>query len=333
MPRQPRLDAPGTLHHVMGRGIERLKIFQDDTDRDDFVSRLAALCRNGQWSVYAWALMPNHFHLLVRTGPVPLFRSMQKLLTGYVVNFNSRHKRYGHLFQNRYKSIVCEEEPYLLELTRYIHLNPVRGGLVKRVPELRGYPWTGHAALMGGGDRAWQETATVLAYFGQRRRRAVQRYEEFVREGIAQGRRPELVGGGLIRSLGGWAQVLPLRRRGVKVASDERILGSGDFVERLLADAAKQEKETLRLSRKVVALAILGKKIIAVGGVRAEEFRAGLRRRDLVKARRLFCQVAVRGMGHSGAAVARFLEVTTSAANRLAASEQLPEVRKFLNAL
>ena len=84
MPRQPRLDAPGTLHHVMGRGIERLKIFQDDTDRDDFVSRLAALCRDGQWSVYAWALMPNHFHLLVRTGPVPLFRSMQKLLTGYV---------------------------------------------------------------------------------------------------------------------------------------------------------------------------------------------------------------------------------------------------------
>jgi hypothetical protein len=119
---------------------------------------------------------------------------MKKLLTGYVVNFNSRHKRYGHLFQNRYKSIVCEEEPYLLELTRYIHLNPVRAGLVKRVPELRGYPWTGHAALMGGVDRAWQETATVLGHFGQRRRRAVQRYEEFVRKGIAQGRRPELVG-------------------------------------------------------------------------------------------------------------------------------------------
>jgi len=124
MLRTPRLDAPGTLHHVMGRGIERATIFQSDEDRHDFVRRLAALCRDGMWVVYAWALMPNHFHLLVRTGQRPLAQSMRKLLTGYVVNFNRRHKRYGHLFQNRYKSIVCEEEPYLLELTRYIHLNP-----------------------------------------------------------------------------------------------------------------------------------------------------------------------------------------------------------------
>src|SRR3989338_5518162 len=144
MPRQPRLDAPGTLHHVMGRGIERRKLFQDDTDRDDFVSRLAALCRDGQWSVYAWALMPNHFHLLVRTGPVPLFRSMKKLLTGYVVNFNRRHKRVGHLFQNRYKSIVCEEEPYLLELVRYIHLNPLRAKIVSTIDELHSYFFSLH---------------------------------------------------------------------------------------------------------------------------------------------------------------------------------------------
>jgi hypothetical protein len=95
--------------------------------------------------------MPNHFHLLVRTGTRPLSQSMKRLLTGYVVNFNRRHKRYGHLFQNRYKSIICEEDPYLLELTRYIHLNPVRGGLVPRLRDLRRYPWTGHAAILGGG--------------------------------------------------------------------------------------------------------------------------------------------------------------------------------------
>ena len=136
MPRQARLDAPGTLHHIMGRGIEGIKIFRNRVDRKDFIDRLAALCRAGNIRVYAWALMPNHFHLLVRTEGRPISYSMRKLLTGYVVNFNKRHKRFGHLFQNRYKSIVCEDDPYLLELTRYIHLNPLRAGLVKNLEEL-----------------------------------------------------------------------------------------------------------------------------------------------------------------------------------------------------
>jgi len=118
MPRQPRLDAPGVLHHVMVRGIERRAIFRDDTDRADFVGRLAALVPATGLSVYAWALLPNHAHLLVRTGSRPLPRVMRSLLTGYAGAFNRRHQRQGHLFQNRYKSIVVEEEPYLLELQR-----------------------------------------------------------------------------------------------------------------------------------------------------------------------------------------------------------------------
>lgn len=333
MPRQPRLDAPGALHHVMGRGIDRIKVFQTDDDRTDFVNRLAALCQAGQMVMYAWALMPNHFHLLVRTGQRPLFQSMKKLLTGYVVNFNRRHKRYGHLFQNRYKSIICEEDPYLLELTRYIHLNPVRGRLVHRLSDLRGYPWSGHATIMGLLEREWQDTAAVLAYFGGKRRQAIQRYEAFVREGIARGRRPELVGGGLVRSLGGWSQVLSLRRKGSQVAADARVLGSGDFIERLLAEAARREKETLRLARHVVDLRTLGRKIAAGQGVGEADLRSGIRTRGLVTARRLFCQLAVREMGYSGAEVARFLGVTTSSVNRLAVSEQLRGIRRYLNAL
>src|SRR4030043_179551 len=130
MPRRPRLDAPGALHHVMGRGIERTRIFRNDRDREDFLNRLADLCTAGDLIVYAWSLMPNHFHLLVRTGRQPISKRWRKLLTGDVVNFNLRHKRYGHLFQHRYKSIICEEDPYLLELTRYIHPNPLRAGIV-----------------------------------------------------------------------------------------------------------------------------------------------------------------------------------------------------------
>lgn len=107
------------------------------------------------------------FHLLVRTGNRPLFTSLRKILTGYVVRFNRRHKRQGHLFQNRYKSIVCEEDPYLLELTRYIHLNPLRAGMVRTLKELARYPWSGHSAIMGVVKRQWQNTGEILGYFGR----------------------------------------------------------------------------------------------------------------------------------------------------------------------
>ena len=149
MPRQPRLDAPGVLQHIMARGIERRKIFSDDKDRTSFRERLAIMLEETQTQCYAWVLIPNHFHILLRTGPTPLSKIMRRLMTGYAVAFNKRHKRSGHLFQNRYKSVICEEDPYLLELTRYIHLNPLRARLVKDLKELDKYPWTGHSSLLG----------------------------------------------------------------------------------------------------------------------------------------------------------------------------------------
>jgi len=330
MPRQPRLDAPGALHHVMGRGIDGIKIFSNKRDREDFLERLADLCRADALSVYAWALMGNHYHLLLRTGNQQLSNSMRKILTGYVVNYNRRHKRYGHLFQNRYKSIICEDDPYLLELTRYIHLNPLRAGIVKDLKELKGYKWCGHSSIMGMIKREWQDTDTVLAYFGKRRKRAIERYDEFVGRGIEVGSRPELIGGGLIRSLGGWSQVLSLRRVGSKIFSDERILGSSEFVKDVIADADEKAKETLRLTLKISDLPSLALKVCEGEGVDEAELRSGLRKGEVVKSRRIFCQIAVKKMGYSGADVARFLGITTSAVNRLAVSDELPEVEKYI---
>ncbi len=329
MPRQPRLDAPGALHHVMGRGIERTNLFRTDADRGDFVDRLAQLCLEGSLVVYAWSLLSNHFHLLVRTGRQPISRSMKKLLTGYVVNFNLRHKRSGHLFQNRYKSIICEEDPYLLELARYIHLNPVRAGMVRDVEQLRDYRWSGHSAIMGRVKQQWQDVNTILAYFGKGKK-AVEKYEEFVKEGAVQGRRPELVGGGLLRSQGG-SQVLSLRRKGIKVGSDERILGGDEFIQRLMSEAEERERETLRLGRKVPDLQTLVKRITKGEAIEESELRSGMRTREMVRARRLFCQLAIGRMGYPGAEVARFLGVTTSSANRLASSEKVAHLTKYVN--
>jgi putative transposase len=332
MPRQPRLDAPGALHHVMGRGIEQTRVFRIDADREDFLSRLADLCTDGNLIAYAWCLMPNHFHLLVRTARQSISRSMKKLLTGYVVNFNLRHRRYGHLFQNRYKSIICEDDPYLLELTRYIHLNPLRAGVVADLKGLRAYRWAGHSAIVGRVRRDWQDIDTVLAYFGKGWK-AIEKYEEFVKQGIAQGRRPELVGGGLIRSMGGWCQVLSLKRKGIKVASDERILGGEEFVQRVLSEAGEKEEETLRLSRRVSDLAALAKNILKGEGIGELEFRSGRRGRKVVRARKIFCQLAVGKMGYPGAEVARYLGVTTSSVNRLAVSEETKDLKGYFKML
>jgi len=257
---------------------------------------------------------------------------MKKLLTGYVVNFNLRHKRTGHLFQNRYKSIICEDDPYLLELTRYIHLNPLRAGMVDNLDGLKNYRWCGHSAITGRIERRWQDINSILGYFGKGRR-AVQRYEEFVRVGISKGKRPELVGGGLIRSLGGWSQVLSLRRKGMKVASDERILGTGEFIERLLSEAEDREKETLRLSRKVPKLTALLGRIVKEEDIDESELRSGLRKKRVVRARKIFCQLAVGKLGYPGTEVARFLGVTTSSVNRLAVAEETPNLGEYLNAL
>jgi len=127
MPRQARIDAPGAVHHIIARGIERGKIFRDDEDRDNFIKRLGDLLTETQTKCFAWALIPNHFHLLMKTGAVPIATIMRRLLTGYAAGHNRRHFRSGHLFQNRYKSILCQQDTYLKELVRYIHLNPVRG--------------------------------------------------------------------------------------------------------------------------------------------------------------------------------------------------------------
>ncbi len=164
MPRSARLDLPSLTHHVINRGIERGLIFKDDADRYDFLSRISKPTEpSDQVQIYAFCLMPNHFHLLVKTLALPLSVFMRRLLTGYSVYFNKRHKRVGRLFQNRYKSFVVDEESYLLELIRYIHLNPIRAKIIDDLSTLDTWPFSGHATLMGKVASSWLDANEVLS--------------------------------------------------------------------------------------------------------------------------------------------------------------------------
>ncbi len=301
MPRQSRLDAPGVLQHVIVRGIEKRKIFLDETDRHLFVKRLADLLMSTETECLAWALIPNHFHLLLRSGICGLANFMRRLLTGYAITFNKRHNRVGHLFQNRYKSIVCEEDSYLLELVRYIHLNPLRAGIVKSMDELDCYPWSGHAVLMGNREFEGQVTEEILGCFATRKKTATDKYRHFVEEGIAVGRRTDLVGGGLRRSRGGAVA-------GQQVEShDDRVLGSGEFVEYL-----RSEKRLGDRLASGISLNQLVERVAEYYGVTAESLRRSSRMPMIVEARGAICYLAVRELEKSGTAVGSVLNMKRS---------------------
>ncbi|MBW2184928.1 MAG: transposase [Deltaproteobacteria bacterium] len=307
MPRQPRLDSPGLLHHVIFRGIEKCLIVKDDTDRLDFVARLNRLAVECSIEVYAWALMDNHVHLLVRSNNYGLSRFMRRLLTGHAIRFNLRYQRHGHLFQNRYKSFVCDDESYFLELVRYIHLNPVRANIVDDIEALNSYPWCGHAALVKGDKKSWQACDEVLLYFSKKRKIAIKKYQQFMVDGLDQGQRPELVGGGLRRS-----QHEAPGDKNQPELYDSRILGNGEFVEQVLRHheedlALTPPQEKQRLADEYIEY------ICTRDSITAEELCSGSRRYIISNARKEIALKLVRSYGLTATDVARRLDISTSA--------------------
>jgi len=319
MPRQARLDVPGALHHIMIRGINKSSIFTDARDRVRFLDRLGKNIVETQSSVYAWALMETHVHLLVRSGRPGISALMRKLLTWYAQYYNRRHGRTGHLFENRYKSILCDEETYLLALVRYIHLNPVRAKVVRTMKELDGYPWSGHRMLIGRDENSWMDRAHVLGQFASRKGKAIREYRRFVQEGLGEGHNPMLTGGGLIRSQGGWSQVLALRRREEKEQSDERILGGGDFVDRVLREAEGRQLRQMRIWRRGMGIEDIIGEECRKGKVSEEELRMGSRRSRVSEVRAVIAYRSKEELGISGAEIARYLGVNTSSITRILA--------------
>jgi putative transposase len=314
MPRLARLDAPGVLHHIMIRGIERRNIFRVKKDREDFLKRLSNLLPETQTCCYAWVLMSNDAHLLLRTGKAPLATVMRRLLTGYVVSFNRRHKRRGHLFQNRYKSIVCQEDIYLKELVRYLHLNPVRAGIVKDLTQLNTYPYSGHSSIMIKVARPWHDVNYVLGFFGKKVKSARKEYLSYVKAGYDQGHREEFSGGGLIRSLGGWSEVSKTKiKGGIHVKSDERILGESTFVSDILSQANEKYERKYDLKRRGYDLSRVAIRVSEIFNIDTEEILSKGKQQKKVKTRSLFCYWASRELEVSLTELSRRIGISVPA--------------------
>jgi len=310
MPRQARIDIPGLLQHVIVRGVARSNIYLADEDRDEFVRRLGVLLMETSTHCYAWALLDNHVHLLLRSTEQPLSLLMRRLLTGYAVFFNLRHNRSGHLFQNRYKSIVCDADNYLLELIRYIHLNPIRAGLVANLDDLFNYRWCGHRQLLGVTNSGIIRADEVLSLFADRNKAAVKRYCEFLADGLGQELDVKLSSGGSRISR-------HFNRELVEDdAFDDRILGGGAFVEQVLA-------EDVALHGQDLSLEELMRRVARHCGVAFEELGHPCRQAKISQAKALISYWATRRCRIPGRMVAERLGISTSAVSSAARRGQM----------
>jgi putative transposase len=225
MARKPRVHYPGALYHVTLRGNAGQTIFFDDRDRARFYLLLQEGTERFRHRIHAFCLMSNHVHLAIQVADLPLSRIIQNLSFRYTKWVNWRQSRSGHLFQGRYKAVLVDADPYLLELARYIHLNPVRAGLVKEPEE---HPWSGHRCYLGLEVIPWLTTDWVLSQFSEKESSARRAYGRFIQDGKKEGYRKEYhVGSG----------------------TDSRILGDDQFIGRVLEKGERRSRHRVSLDR------------------------------------------------------------------------------------
>lgn len=270
MARRPRVFAPGLLYHIIVRGNQRRKTFRSDDDYKAYLDRLEKYRAKFRVRIYAYCLMPNHVHLLLETGSAPLAKFMQGLQQSYTQYFNRTHRKVGHLFQGRYKAIICDKDKYLLALVRYIHLNPVRAGLAKR-PER--YAHSGHRSYLMNGTAKIIEAGPILSLLGGKRV-----YERFVLEGLSENHNEEYY-----------------------TVEDQCFLGEEGFGEEISRQAG-EEKE-----RKAKPIETVFKDLARRLGMTPEVLRGRDRRWEVSKKRADAVALLVRDHGYRVSEVAKHL--------------------------
>lgn len=273
------------------RGNQRQKIFRDDQDRLYYLGRVEHYRQRHRFKIYAYALMSNHVHLLCETGKTPLSRILQGIQFTYTQYYNRRHRTVGHLFQGRYKAILCDRDAYLLELVRYIHLNPAR---LKKPEELGSYRWSSHGAYIGKKGPVAIDTALVLSQLGSSASHAQKGYRNFINEG---------------RGLG--------HEERYYQAVDQRFLGDEKFVERIAERAPQSE---IRPGRRKVGFDKLLGLVAQVHGCSGTALTAAGRQRIWSKARSQLTYLAREWCGMKAIEIARRLHRDASMVSRLSAS-------------
>jgi REP element-mobilizing transposase RayT len=293
MARKPRAEIEGGLYHVITRGNNRRRIFDSAADYEKFLSLLAKQKSKLPFLLYAYCLMTNHVHLLIERQADSVGRIMHRLLTGYAQYYNRRYRRVGHLFEGRHKSILCQSERYLAELVRYIHLNPVRAGMVKRAEE---YQYSGHRAYLGLEPAGIVDVDPVLRHFGGQRKLARRAYFDFVNAGMKLG-----------------------HQSGFYLAEDGRILGTEEFVDATIHRIGESEAPGGKRNRsrgiKDFQPAVLLEVLEIMCGIKREEFCSGVKSRATIAAKEV-CVLTGFELGASLKALSEMTGLSRSAVSR-----------------
>ena len=286
MARKSRVEFEGALYHVIARGNHRRDIFRDEADRETYLERIEHYRERYRCVVYAYVLMSNHVHLLIETGAVGLSKIMQGIQFSYTQRYNRRHRAVGHLFQGRYKAILCDRDAYLWELVRYIHLNPAR---MKHPQDPWKYRWSSHRAYLGEGTPVKIQTDAVLKQFASSQRAARREFLGFMKEGLGQGH------------VDRFYQTI-----------EQRFLGDERFVDQL--EKKKKEPEAAKLKVKFSRLV---EGVAALYGIEAERLVGTERKRGWVAPRSLLVYVAREWCGIKARVLAEHLNRDASMVSRL----------------
>jgi len=278
MARPIRIEYPGAVYHVICRGNNRQAIFRDDADRKRYLEKLSFYCQEKNVDLLSYCLLSNHVHLLVETPEGNLSKMMQAFQTSYTVYFNKRHGRTGHVFEQRYKAMVVDKDNYLLQVSRYIHLNPVSAKMVERPQDFR---WSSYGSYLKGKGLAGLKTKSVLGYFSGPRSRQIRQYGDYV-----EGDRSENT------------------RNPAPEAIRQIFIGDEDFVDAVTRNGKRSFVDRARYSFKQIVEAVSG-----VIGADREEMRQPKRNDKVLRSREMLCYIA-RRYGEVGLPeLARFLQV------------------------
>jgi putative transposase len=303
MPRRPRLEFPGALYHVMARGNRKQDIFKGDKGKQRFLEKLSEYKTRYGFMLYAYILMHNHFHLLIETGLVPLAKIMQGVLQSHTQWFNRKHNAVGHLFQGRYKAILCDKDKYLLALVRYLHLNCIEAGFAKDPAK---YKWSSHRIFLGLESNDLVDAEFVLSQFSVNRKKAVQIYQEFILDGISAGKNPEF------DELG-----------------DNAILGDEKFVD----DVAEQLGSGIVIDEYCMerySLDEILEKVSKYTGISASKISGFQRGLELSKARSLFIHLSKLCSDESCREIAKYIGRAPSTLSKIEKHVTHEEFRKAL---